>query len=146
MAQKSRGFEIEAGLNSSDLEENISYYIGGKYAYWFNPFLAYTVGISGLHSQLNITFDSPTNNKIVYYIDDNIVNLYCVTGFKASAPTFKNIGLAADLNFQFEPIPFNTISVTEKTFKSDNDLFPAEKSKNKFVYTHFNPSGKPNVC
>lgn len=138
-AQKATGFDIEAGLNSSDLEHKISYYAGAKYSYWFNRYIAYSIGGSVLYSNLENTFDSPSNNRVVYYIDDKIINLNCVTGIKISTSTIKNIGLMTDFNFQFEPIPFNSVSLDKKTFEN-NSLVPAEKSKNKWVFTHFNPS------
>ncbi len=138
-SQKTNGFELEAGFNHSDLKDKLSYYIGGKYSYWFNPNLAYILGASVLHSKLDDKFDSPTNNNVVYYIDDNIVNFYCTTGFKAASPTLKGVGLMADLDFRFEPIPYNSISIDKNTF-DPSTLNPKSESKNKYVFTHFNPS------
>jgi hypothetical protein len=94
---------------------------------------------STLYSHIDERLDSPTNDKVVYYIDDNIINFYCITGLKIASPIVNNIGLMLDLNFHFEPIPFNSVSVEKKTFESNNSIVHEDR-KNRLIYTYFNPS------
>ena len=45
----------------------------------------------------------------------------------------------SDVNFLFEPIPYNAISIDKRTFDMNSNL-TEDKSKNKMVFTHFNPN------
>lgn len=84
--------------------------------------------------------DSPIDKNVSYYIDDkNIVNLSGIVGIKLSSPSYKGFGIASDINFLFEPIPYNTISIDKKEFNS-NSVLINNNSKNSFVFTKFNPS------
>ncbi len=132
-AQTSDGFDLEGGVLSSKVDDKISLYLSGKYNYWFNPTVGVTIGGMFLHSNIDKRFESPKDKNKAYYIDDNIFNLNCITGLKLSSPTYKNLGIMADLNFLFEPIPFNSVSI--KVVNAGD-----EESKNKFVFTRFNPS------
>ncbi|GAB6009986.1 hypothetical protein [Dysgonomonas reticulitermitis] len=140
MAQKRSGFELEAGLYApTGDDESFPYYISGKYCYWFNSYLAYTIGGGGVYSRFDGSFDSPKNRNTVYYIEnDKMISLYCMVGLKAVTPSYKHIGLIANLNFQFEPIPFNTVAIDKKTFSLGNTM-PESKYISKFVFTRFNP-------
>jgi hypothetical protein len=129
IAQWARGFEMEGGVRSSDLVEPFSLYVSGKYARWFNPYAAYTIGGGFSYALLDESFR--LGNRAYYIRDNKIVNLYCTTGIKLSIPTVKNIGLMADADFQFEPIPFNSAIINASTY---------DWAKTKWVYTHFNPS------
>jgi hypothetical protein len=132
-AQKFDGFDMEGGILSSKVDDKVSLYLSTKYNYWFNPAIGLTIGGMFLHSGIDKRFESPNDKNTVYYIDDNIFNLNCVTGLKISFPAYKNIGVLADFNFLFEPVPFNSVSV-----KSINP--ETEKNRNKFIFTRFNPA------
>ena len=62
-----------------------------------------------------------------------------ITGLKLTSPTWKNLGLGVDLDFQFEPIPFNPISVEKLTYNLSGDYYTT-KDVGKNVYSRFNPS------
>lgn len=62
-----------------------------------------------------------------------------IIGVKFSTPTYKGFGLMSDANFLFEPIPYNAISIDKRTFDTNSNLIE-DKSKNKMVFTHFNPN------
>jgi hypothetical protein len=138
-SQKSDGFELEGAILVSDLEESLFFNIGGKYHYWINPFVGFSVGGSFIYSRLDMRFDSPRENNVRYYLDDNIVNISGAVGLKLSTPTYKGFGLMSDFNFLFEPIPFNLVSVDKKYFDSRGNLSD-DKNKSKIVFTNFNPA------
>ncbi|MEG0109037.1 MAG: hypothetical protein RR705_09340 [Lachnospiraceae bacterium] len=136
-AQKARGFDLDASILYSDLEEPISFGVAGKYNVWLNPYFAVSLGGRLTYSRLQLGFDSPSDERVSYYIDDNnLLNLNGDLGVKSVTPTYKGIGLFADLSFLFDPIPVNVVSIDKRV------SYPMEevKSKNKMVYTHFNPS------
>lgn len=139
-SQSKKGFEIEGGLINSDLNESLSFNLGAKYNYWINPFVGYSIGGFFNHSRIDLMFDSSKENNVNYAVDDNnIINLSGVFGLKFVTPTFKNLGLMSDFNFLFEPIPFNVASVDKRIFDLGGNRVE-EKSKNKMVYTQFNPA------
>lgn len=139
-SQKSKGFDLDGGMFVSDLDQGLSFNLSGKYNYWFNPYFGYSVGAMFNHSSIDLMFESPVDKYSSYYIDDkNIINLSGIIGLKFSTPTYKGFGLMSDANFVFEPIPYNTISLDKRTFDTNSNLTD-DKSKNKVVFTHFNPN------
>jgi len=139
-SQKSDGLEFEGGILVSDLEESLSFNVGGKYNYWINSFVGFSVGGSFIYSRLDMRFDSPKENKVSYHLDENsMINASGVVGLKLSTPTYKGFGLMSDFNFLFAPIPFNVVSVDKKYFDLGSNL-SRDKNKNKVVFTNFNPA------
>ncbi len=110
-----------------------------KYNHALNPYLAVSVGLNFQHAEINKTFNSPFESSAVYNIDDNIVNMNAIAGLKLNSPTWKDFGLGADLDFQFEPIPFSPISVDKLTYDLSGDYY-TKKDVGKNVYSRFNPS------
>lgn len=138
--QKCDGFDIEGGMVISDLDESLSFSLGEKYNYWINSYIGFSAGSLLSYSQMDLRFDSPVENDVSYYLDDNnIINLSGLIGLKLSTPTFRGFGLMSDLNFLFEPIPYNSVSVDKKYFDTNTNLIQG-KGKNKFVFTQFNPA------
>jgi hypothetical protein len=133
IAQRATGFEMEGGIRASDLEP-VSLYSSGKYAWWFNPYVAYTAGGGFSYTNFKASFNLP-EHPTRYYIDDKIMNLFGVTGLKFATPVLGNIGLMTDADFQFSPIPFNFVSIESSAPNSDFRNY-----RNRFVYTRFNPS------
>lgn len=43
-SQKSEGFDLDAGMFVSDLNQSLSFNLSGKYNYWFNPYPGYSLG------------------------------------------------------------------------------------------------------
>lgn len=139
-SQKSEGFDLDAGMFVSDLTQSLSFNLSGKYNYWFNPYLGYSLGAMFNYSSIDLMFESPVDKYSSYYIDDKKnINLSGIIGVKFSTPTYKGFGLMSDVNFLFEPIPYNAISIDKRTFDTNSNL-TEDKSKNKMVFTHFNPN------
>ncbi|MDD4516662.1 hypothetical protein [Massilibacteroides sp.] len=139
-SQSKKGFEIEGGLINSDLNESLSFNLGAKYNYWINSYVGYSIGGFFSHSRIDLMFDSPKEKNVSYNLNDNnIINLSGVLGLKLVTPTFKDFGLMSDFNFLFEPIPFNVASVDKRIYDLGGNRME-EKSKNKMVYTQFNPA------
>lgn len=139
-AQKSDGFEIDASIQSSDIEDRASYSFAGKYNYWLNSYVGFSVGGMVLHSKIDLMFKSPKGDKVYYNIDDNsIINFNGVLGLKLSTPTIGGFGIMSDFNFVFEPVPFNAFSIDKKYYDTNGNLTD-RKSKNRMIFTHFNPS------
>lgn len=137
-AQKEHGFGGDAGLLINDFDE-VSSYLSFKYNHTLKPYVALSVGLNFQHTQINKMFDSPFERNAVYDIDDDIVNMNAIAGLKLTSPTFKNFGLGVDLDFQFEPIPYNPISVDKLTYDSSGDYY-TKQDVGKNVYSRFNPS------
>lgn len=139
-AQKSDGFEIDASIQSSDIEYNTSYSFAGNYNYWLNPYFGFSVGGMVLHSKIDLTFKSPKEDKVYYNIDDtSIINFNGILGLKLSTPIIGRFGLMSDFKFVFEPIPFNAFSI-DKNFYDISGNLTNSKSKNRMIFTKFNPS------
>ena len=139
-AQKLDGFEIDASIQSSDIEDRASYSFAGKYNYWLNPYVGFSFGGMVLHSKIDLIFKSPKDDKVYYNIDDNsIINFNGILGLKLSTPIIGGFGVMSDFNFVFEPIPFNAFSIDKKFYDISGNLTNS-KSKNMMIFTHFNPS------
>lgn len=139
-SQKGKGFDIDAGMIVSDLSQSLAFNVSGKYNYWFNPYLGYSLGAMFNYSSIDLMIESPADKYNSYYIDDkSIINLSAITGVKFSTPTYRGFGLMSDVNFLFEPIPYNAISIDKRTFDTNGNMIE-DKNKNKMVFTHFNPS------
>lgn len=139
-AQQSDGFEVDVSIQSSDIEDGATYSFAGKYHYWINPYVGFSIGGMVVHSKIDLLFKSPNENKVYYNIDDNtIVNLNGLFGLKLSTPIMGKFGVTSDLNFVFEPIPFNAFSIDKKYYDTHGNLID-RKNKNRMIFTHFNPS------
>lgn len=137
-AQKMRGFDIDGSIMYSDLDEPVSFGLGGKYNIWMNPYFAFSLGGRLIYSKIDSYFDSPKENQAAYYIDDkHLLNLNAEVGIKLATPTFKGVGVFSDLSFLFDPIPYNAISIEKRIVMPTSE---ETKSRNKMVYTHFNPN------
>jgi hypothetical protein len=136
-AQRARGIDLEGGIRSSlDLMMPASFYLSGKYAWWRNPHFAYTVGVGFSYVPLNRFPLSFVRRGVRYHIDNNVVNLFAATGLRFVTPAFRNIGLMADADFVFEPIPFLFASISSYDFRYGH----IGMSRTSLVYTRFNPS------
>jgi hypothetical protein len=82
-----------------------------QFRYWINTYFTFSIGGTVLYSTIDQWFDSPIDDRDLYDAEASIINLNCVTGLKLSSPTWKNIRATTDLDFQFEPIPFNLVSI-----------------------------------
>jgi hypothetical protein len=138
-SQKIKEIEMEGYLLNSDLDKGISVGLGMKYNYWFSSYIGYTLGGKIDYTSIDLNFASPADEKTTYNLDSQVFNLNAIAGIKIASPTFKNIGIMADLNFMFEPIPYNYVGIDKQIFDSQNN-YPTEKSKSKVVYSKFNPS------
>ncbi|NDV70195.1 porin family protein [Dysgonomonas sp. 25] len=133
---KKHGFEGEGGLlYSKGLETEISFYLGGKYNYWLNDYVALSGGGMVIHSYLDTYFST---SKATYDVEDHIINLAGSVGVKLSTPTVKGFGVEADAAFLFDPIPFNAVVMEKRYYSLHGDY--RERDKTKMVFTQFNPS------
>lgn len=119
-SQKSDALELEGGL--SGMKGGVSYYFGGKYVSNLNSYIGFSFG-----GMMNYAHIEKTINGHLY--DGNSTALIGLIGTKFSTPVYRHIGITADLNFMFEPIPFSIFTLGQ------ND----DEDETKSVYNGFNP-------
>jgi hypothetical protein len=140
VAQQANTLDIEVGARDSHTLVTSAYYVGGKYAYWLNPHFAYSFGGGMSFAPLNESFHTYKGSEEIYYsIDSKARNLYATLGIKLSTNTLKRIGLEADADFQFEPLPFNFATVEKSVFIGGSSVSDSHRSITKLVFTYFNP-------
>jgi hypothetical protein len=143
--------EAEAGILSSELlNEGFPYYLSGSFICWFHPYAGISAGINFVKAKIDESFASPLETNVKYVIESDIQKVNATLGIKLLTPTFKNLGLMADLKFSFAPVPLGLVSV-DKYFTPPTNVDMTKpgyylvtshfmEHKTKIVYTHFNPA------
>jgi hypothetical protein len=141
LAQKNREISLEGNFMYYDMGSNFSYGVSAAYSWWMNPYFAWSVGGRILNSQLDVAFDSPTNQQVWYDIDDNtVMSLNASIGAKVASPTLiGKVGVFGSADFLFAPIPYNLISI-DRVSNNPRDEWDNRKTISKLVYTKFSPN------
>lgn len=141
-AQRFSEFELQGNMFCTDIDDGTEFAFGiaGKRSFWLNPYVGMAVGAMMNYSKIDRGFQSPTDSKVYYRLDEPIVNLNGIVGLKLSTPTYKKVGMMADFNFMFAPIPFYPVGIEKEISAHPGDAFPKEKSKTRIAYTKFSPS------
>lgn len=134
-ATENHSVELQGELVFVNLESSATYEIGGRYATWINPYFAYFYGCKLSKSKLSKSFMSPKSENIEYIIDDNIIlNLNGILGVEILSPAINNVGLFGSFCLEFDPLPFNMVSIDTKFIDNPN----YRNTESKMVFTHFN--------
>ena len=119
-SQRTDALETEGGIGG--MKAGLAYYLGGKYTSNMNPYIGLSFG-----AKLNYAYVSEDIGG--HYFNGKTSALIGTLGAKFSTPCFKYFGLTGDLDFMFEPIPWNVF-----TLRSGD-----EDHETGSIYNGFNP-------